>query len=135
MIFSLGHFFILDSFAQSSEESLGFSVLNVTSYILTAFIVLVIPILIILSVLKIKGKLTSSIFKKILAGIGLFFLGLIILAITSSTFMSDEEKAERAAEREERERQEQLEIQTQAQERERELAKYQEVYAENGKGV
>jgi len=97
-IIFLSSFVVFDSFAQSSEESLGLSTLNITSYILTAFILLIIPILIILLVLKRKEKLTSSTFKKILKGIGLSFLGLVILAIAGGMSLSDEEIAKQRIE-------------------------------------
>jgi len=93
-IIFLSSFVVFDSSAQSSEESLGLSVLNMTSYIFTALVMLIIPTLIILLVLKRKGKLTSSTLKKILIGIGLSFLGLVILGVAGSMSMSDEENAE-----------------------------------------
>ena len=84
------------SFAQSSEKSIVYSVLDATGTIFAGLVMLAIPILIVLLiVLKKKGKLTGSLFKKILAIFGLFFLAIIITAIISSNFLSDEEKAER----------------------------------------
>ena len=114
MIFSLGHYFILDSFAQSSEESLGFSVWTITTYILGSIVILIIPTLIILLVLKRKEKLTSPTFKKILKGIGLLFLGAFVLGIAGAMSMSDEENAElERQDRLEAQRQKQIELQKQ----------------------
>jgi len=99
----------LTVFAQSSEKTIAYSVLDATASIFAGFVTLAIPILIIsLIVLKKKGKLTGSLFKKILAIFGLFFLALMLTSIISSNFMSDAEKAERTERIAEIEHQEEL---------------------------
>jgi len=99
--FVFGSYFISDTFAQSSEESLGSVVTNAASFGIAIFVFIGIPVLIItLIVLKIKRKLTTKISKKILLGIGVYLVGFLILGVASSFFLSDEEKAERDALRE-----------------------------------
>jgi len=124
-IIFLSSFVVFDSFAQNSEESLGGSVVNITSYIAAAIVMVIIPILIILLVLKRKGKLTSPTFKKILAGIGLLFLGLFILSVAGSMSITDEEKAELERQDREKAQQEMLERVAQ-QEKEAELKQQEE---------
>jgi len=90
----------IPAFAQSSEESIGSVGLYAASLGMTIFIVIGIPVLIIsLIVLKKKGRLTNKITKKILLGAGVLFVGMIIFGVTSTFFQSDEELAEREAER------------------------------------
>jgi len=116
----------LTVFAQTSEKSIAYSVSNATGVLFVVSIILVLPILIISSiVLKKKGKLTGSLFKKILAIFGLFLLAFLIAGMISINFISDEEKAERAEEREEREHLEKLKI-------EQELEKQNALKAEDG---
>ena len=75
-----------------SEESLGLSVRNVISYLLVFFIVFIIPALIILAVIKGKGRLASLTLKKTLGGTGLLFLVLVVIGVAGSMSMTDEEK-------------------------------------------
>ena len=93
-IIFLSSFVVFDSFAQSSEESLGLSMKNMAAYILTAIVILIIPILIILLVIKRKGRLASLTLKKSLGGIGLLFLGVVVLGVAGAMSMSPEEMAE-----------------------------------------
>lgn len=67
--------------------------------------------------------------KKIGIGIGIIILGFFVLVAIAQLTTTDEDRARWQAEKEAEERQ----IQAQERERERELAKYQEVYAENGR--
>jgi len=76
----------------SAEESIGLTILNISATLLTAFVVFIIPALIILALIKRKGRLPSLTLKKTLGGTGLLFVGLIILGVAGSSFMSDEEK-------------------------------------------
>lgn len=122
-VFSSVYYFSSDSFGQSSEESLGSVIASGSGYAVATFVVIGIPILIILLiVLKTKKRLTSSILKKILAGVGLFFLStMIIIPVISLSFLSDEEISEREAQRELREaveaREQQLALQKQLEEK------------------
>jgi len=98
-IIFLSSFVVFDSFAQSSEESLGLSVRNMAVYILTAVVFLIIPVLIILLVIKRKGRLAGLTLKKSLGGIGLLFLGLMILGVAGEMSLSDEEIAKQRMEK------------------------------------
>jgi len=131
-LFVLGNYAILDSFAQNSEESLGTSMFNVSSIIATAFLVLIIPIIIFLLIMLKKGKLTKSELKFSLIGMGVFFLALMIVGISSFSFLSDEEKVIRTAEIEEERRaeEERERIVQQQAERDAEQRKLQEIAAQ-----
>ena len=92
--------FSTQSFAESSEESLGSVGNSVAAFGLTVFIFIGIPALIIaLIVLKIKNQITKKILKKILLGTVVLVLGLVALQIISQYAMTNEEKAVRTAER------------------------------------
>ncbi len=112
-------------FAQSSEKTISYSIFDATASIFAGFVMLGIPILIILLiVLKKKGKFTGSLLKKILTIFGLFFSALLVTSIISSNFMSDAEKVER----EERiaERESEAEKQQRTEQRNEELRKQRE---------
>jgi len=98
IVFSSGHYFISDSFAQGIEKSLGASIGELTATLGTAFIMLIIPVSIaFVIILKMVKKLTSSRIKKYFAGAGLLFLGLLIVSVASNSFLSDEEKSAQEA--------------------------------------
>ena len=78
----------------SAEESLGRSVSNMAAFLLGVFIVFIIPALIILALIKRKGRLASLTPKKALGGSGLLFLVLVVIIVAGMVSMSDEEKAE-----------------------------------------
>jgi len=101
IFFSSGHYFISDSFAQNSEESLGTSAVNTASIVLSIFVILIIPIIIILAILWGKGKLTGSQLKFSLIGLGVFFLVVFAVGFASVSTLSNEGNAGMAAEREE----------------------------------
>ena len=90
------------AFAQSSEKSLAYHVNDISTLMILSFLLWVIPVLIVLLVLRHKGKLDVSI-KKILGGFVLLFLGVIVLSIISQDAMTDEEKELLAEEKRERE--------------------------------
>lgn len=98
IVFSSGQYFILNSFAQSSEESIGKAIMNSTSILFVIFVILIIPAIIIVGILWGKKKLTSKQLKFIFLGMVVFVPALIVVGLVSSVFQSDEEKAARDAE-------------------------------------
>ena len=98
------------AFAQTSEESLGHFVTGMASNMMKVFLILIIPALIILYLLKRKGELQGVSLKGISVGLGLLFLGTIIIGMVSTSFHSDEENARAEAEREKEWKQEIAEI-------------------------
>jgi len=83
----------LQVYAQSSESSPGLLLNDIMVDIVGYFIIFIIPFLIILfTVLKIKGKLRKSLTKKILIGSGLSFLGIFLFMGFTPSFMSEDEK-------------------------------------------
>jgi hypothetical protein len=98
--FAIGHYFVLDSFAQGSEESLGSAIEYAASVVIADGIIFGIPALVILLIfLKIKGRLTMSLFKKITIGTGLFFLVAIVFGIGAGFLLLEEEKTQLETER------------------------------------
>jgi len=75
------------------------SVTEFTSVLILAFLVLIIPALIVLLIAKRDEWLGTKMFKNILKGLGLVFLGLIVVGIASTQFYSDEENAQAEKER------------------------------------
>jgi len=115
-------------FAQSSEESLGHFVTGMVSNMMKVFLILIIPALIILYLLKRKGELQGVSLKGVSAGLGLLFLGTIIIGMVSVSFHSDEENARAEAERKIEWEQEIAEIK--AREEYTKDAEYNEKYAD-----
>ncbi|MCH7648071.1 MAG: hypothetical protein IIA83_05650 [Thaumarchaeota archaeon] len=100
VVILVGSYYISDSFEQSSGKSFGMAVTDFTAILVAAFLVLIIPALIVLGLLKRDRGLSSKSLKNILKGLGLLFLGLIVIVIVSSFFYSDEEDAQIQKERE-----------------------------------
>jgi len=134
IVFISGQYFISDSFAQGIEKSLGSSVGDLMVTILGAYVLMIIPVSIaFVVVLKMEKKLTSSRIKTYFAGAGLLFLGLIIVLLASNSFISDEERSARDSARIAEEKAERNLLEKQVYEKEKELAKFKEVYADNGR--
>jgi hypothetical protein len=91
-------YFISDSFAQNSEESIGTTLFNATTIMFVSFVILLIPAIIIVVILWAKKKLTGRQLKFIFLGMVVFIPVLLVVAGISLEFQSDEEKAEREAE-------------------------------------
>ncbi len=76
----------ISAFIFNFDNYLASSVTGAVAYILTSLVFLIIPILIILYILKSKGKITNDIIKMILKVIGLLFLGSFVLGLTAGAF-------------------------------------------------
>jgi len=96
-------------FAQSSEKSLAFSVRESAAYASTAFVILIIPVLIVLGFLKWAEALSSESLKNIGKVLGLLFLGLIVVNLAAYPFFSDYEKFKMNAEEEKERNSERIE--------------------------
>ena len=92
LVIIVSTYLISESFEQSTGKSFGMSVSNFNSILGGAFLVLIIPALIVLGLLKRDGRLNSKSLKIILKGLGLLFLGLMLVAVLSPLFYSDVEK-------------------------------------------
>jgi len=116
--------FTIPVFAQSSEKSFGMFITEYVSILILAFLFLFIPVLIVLHYV-LKGRLRGKLLKNILKGMGLMFLGLIVVGVASTFFHSDFEnllaQKQRASE--------EFSARTQAAMKEKEQA-YNEKYAD-----